>query len=391
VPTAAQILAALPQSNSLRQVSPELKIPVMSQWALGVERQLPWRTTVAAFYIGSRTNNVLRSRNINAPICAIEQQQIPLGCLNAPRPDPTGGNIFQYESNGTLDQNRLNINIRSQFRQGFNLFANYSLGFARGDSDGSGSFPAYSYDLDSEFGRSSFDVRHNFVVGGNFVLPWGISASPFIIVNSGRPFNITKGIDSNGDALFTERPTFGELAAACTRWGLTRTYCDVAGEDPNVIIPRNFGQSPNYFSVNLRIGKTFGFGKSIETGNVGGGGGRRQPGGDALGGAGGGGGRGGRGGGGGGRGGGGGGRGGGGGGMFGGTDTRKPYNLNLGINFNNLFNNVNLGTPVGNIASGRFGQSTQIAGGFGGFGGGGGGGGTGSANRRIELQARFSW
>ena len=81
-----------------------------------------------------------------------------------------------------------------------------------------------------------------------------------------------------------------------------------------------------------------------------------------------------------------------GGGMFGGTDTRKPYNLNLGVSFNNLFNTVNLGIPVGNIASGRFGQSTSIAAGFGGFGpGGGGGGGTGTANRRIELQARFSW
>jgi hypothetical protein len=77
--------------------------------------------------------------------------------------------------------------------------------------------------------------------------------------------------------------------------------------------------------------------------------------------------------------------------MFGGTSTGKPYNLNLGINFTNLFNTVNLGTPVGNIASGRFGQSTSIAGGFGGFGQGGGGGGTGTANRRIELQARFSW
>jgi hypothetical protein len=64
--------------------------------------------------------------------------------------------------------------------------------------------------------------------------------------------------------------------------------------------------------------------------------------------------------------------------------------LNLSIAFNNLFNTVNLGTPVGNIASGRFGQSTSISGGFGGFGPGGGGGG-GSSNRRIELQARFSW
>ena len=74
------------------------------------------------------------------------------------------------------------------------------------------------------------------------------------------------------------------------------------------------------------------------------------------------------------------------GGGFGGGE-RKPYNLNLGISFNNLFNTVNLGTPVGSLNSGRFGQSTSTSGGFGGFGGFGGG----AANRRIELQVRFSW
>ena len=80
--------------------------------------------------------------------------------------------------------------------------------------------------------------------------------------------------------------------------------------------------------------------------------------------------------------------GGGGGGGFGGA--RKPYNLNLSINFNNLLNKVNFAPPIGNISSGRFGEYTSIVGGFGGFGPGGGGGGS-STNRRIELSARFSW
>ncbi|MEP6850634.1 MAG: hypothetical protein ABI999_17385, partial [Acidobacteriota bacterium] len=62
---------------------------------------------------------------------------------------------------------------------------------------------------------------------------------------------------------------------------------------------------------------------------------------------------------------------------------------NLGINFSNIFNNVNYGVPIGNLSSSRFGQSTSTYAGFGGFGGFGGGGGT--ANRRIELSARFSW
>jgi len=74
-----------------------------------------------------------------------------------------------------------------------------------------------------------------------------------------------------------------------------------------------------------------------------------------------------------------------------GGGVRRPYNLNVSVNFNNLFNNVNFANPIGNLTSGRFGQSTATQSGFGGFGGGGGGGGCASANRCIQLQARFSW
>jgi hypothetical protein len=381
VPTAAQILAVLPTSNTTRQISDDLKSPLMFQAAIGVERQLPWKTTMGAFFVSSRTNNVFRSRNINAPICP-EQ----INCANSPRPEPTLGNIYEYESTGVLNQNRLNINIRNMYNRNFTLFANYSLGFSNGDSDGVGSFPAYSYDLTDEYGRSSFDIRHNFVVGGNFNIPWGISLSPFIIANTGRPFNITRGLDLNGDALFNERPTFGELAARCTELNLTASYCDVSGEDPDAILPRNYGEGPKFFSVNLRVGKNFGFGRSPEqavAANGQGGGGQRGGGGGQRGGGGGGGG----------------GpmaMGGGGGGRVmmmgpGGGDVRKPYNLNISVNFQNILNNVNFGNPIGNLNSGRFGQSTSTVAGFGGFGGGGGGGGTSAANRRIELQARFSW
>ncbi len=370
-PTAAQILAALPQSNSIRTISADLRVPYTIQVALGVERQLPFKTTFGAFFIKSQTNNQLRARNVNAPVCPAQ-----INCLNAPRPDPTQGNVFEYESTGVNKQTQLILNFRNNYSSRFSLFGNYRLGFADSDTDGAGSFPAYSYDLTGEFGRSAFDVRHNFVIGGNVTLPWQISLNPFITASSGRPFNITRGVDLNGDSLFTERPTFGELGSRCTELNLTSSYCDVAGQDPNAIIPRNFGVGPAYVSVNLRVSKSIGFGKTAgATAGAGQTGGNRPSGspgmvmGGGMGGRGGGGGM---------------------GGMFGGGgDSRKPYNLNLSINFNNLFNTVNFGTPVGNLSSGRFGQSTNIAGGFGGFGGGGGGGAT--ANRRIELQARFSF
>lgn len=366
-PTVAQILAALPQSNTIRTISPVLQAPYVMQTALGVERQLPNRATLSVFYIASRTLHAMRMRNINAPICP-EQ----IDCLNAPRPDPAAGNIYQYESSGFQNQQQMIVNVRAPITRRINLWGNYRLGFAKGDTDGGfggGGFPAYSYDLSGEYGRTSFDSRHSFHFGGSITLPWEISISPMVNAFTGRPFNITRGVDLNGDALFTERPTFGDLGERCNALGITASYCDVAGEDPNAIIPRNYGQGPSFFSFNMRIGKNFGFGGSGDSaqpsgGNTGGGpagggfpgAGRRGPmGGGRMG------------------------------GFGGGGDGRKPYNLNIGLFINNVFNNVNYNSPVGNLSSSRFGQSTSTAGSFGPFGG------SGSANRRVELQARFSW
>jgi hypothetical protein len=381
VPSIAQIQGLLPSSSTIRVTDPRLQVPRTYQWAVGMERQLPAKTTLAMFYIGSKVTNMLRSKNINAPICAT-----PFNCVGALRPDPTAGNIYEYEANGRMTQNQFIVNFRTILNTGITLFGNYRLGFANGDTDGANTFPAYTYDLTDEYSRSSFDIRHNFVIGGNINLPHGISLSPFVIASSGRPFNITRGVDPNGDFQLTERPTFGELGARCAALGLQTTYCDVAGQDPSAIIPRNYGQGPGYFSVNMRLSKNFGFGgpssKALAAGAQNSGGAQTGGGGSRGGGA-----RGGRGGN---RGGAGIARPGGAGGAGGGNEVRKPYNLNLGINFNNLFNTVNLGTPVGSLSSSRFGQSTSTAFAFGGFGGGGFGGGS-AANRKVELQMRFSW
>ncbi len=371
VPTTSQIAAAIPFSSTTRIVAPNLSAPYTIQTALGVERQLPYKTTMAVFYIASRNLHLLRSRNINAPVCPTQTT-----CVGALRPDPTRGNIYEYESSGFLNQQQILVNFRTTISPKLTLFGNYRLGFAKSDTDGVGSFPAYSYDLSNEYGNSSLDVRHNVFVGGSFTAPWNIRLSPFVIASSGRPFNITTGFDSNGDTLFNERPTFAQLAARCSEIRLTSSFCNTNGKDPNSIIPRNYGRTPSFFNVNLNVSKTFGFGgernRTATTnpaggntpvgGNIPGGGENRGGGGRGPGG----------------------GPGGFGGGFGGGGNS--PYNLTLGLQFTNLFNTVNLGSPVGNLSSSRFGQSLSTQNGFGFFGGGGN-----SGNRRIELQMRFSW
>ena len=377
-PTAEFLNTLAPTTSNIRMVADDLQAPYTVQGALSVERQLPYNMTLSATYVTSRTNNALRTRNINAPNC------LPL--LPCPttvqRPDPTRGRIDVYESTGVIDQNQLIVGMNTRLNPRFTLFANYRLSFAKGDTDGAGTYPMNSYDLSNEYGRTVFDTRHNVFAGGSFTLPWNVRLNPFVIFTSGRPFNITTGLDANRDTIRNERPTFADSQTRPnelrqTRWG----DFDINPKPGQTIIPRNYGEGPEFFNVNLNINKTFGFGKSRNAGAA-----QQQQGAGQQGGRGGQGGIPGVSGGpGGGRPGGGGGGGRGGQGSFGGGND-KPYNLTVGFQIQNLLNRTNLSTPIGDLSSSRFGQSLSTVQGFG-FGGGGGN----IGNRRIELQLRFSF
>ena len=381
VPTAAQ-LTAFQVQRTVREVAPDLRSPYTMQTALSVERQLPYRITLSVSYIGARTLHALRSRNINAPLIGADGRLLrdpTTGLLL--RPDPTRANVYRFESSGVFKQHQLVVNVNNRFSRQFTLFGNYTLNFAKSDTDYAGNFPVNQYDLSGEFGNSAQDLRHRLFLGGSVnALPWGIRLNPIVVVNSGRPFNITIGRDLNGDTLFTERPAF---ATDLSRASVRRTRYGDFDVDPQpgfAIIPRNYGRGPSFYSVNLRASKTFGFGEATASAaGAGGGGGGRRGGGGGGGGRRGGGGGGGRGGG---------GRGGGGEGGEGSESAR--YNLTLSVNVQNLLNHPSLGTPVGNLNSPFFGESVGGNGRFGAGGGGGGGNQAGGA-RRIDLQLRFSF
>lgn len=349
IPTVETLLSfATPQNRF--QFSDTIRSPYNMQTNIGVERQLPFKFVVAANFISTRGYNQLRSRNINAPVGYIFGDN-----TSGTRPLGEIGNVFQYESTGRSVQNQFTFNVRNNLSRNLSLFAMYTLGKAEGDTDGAGSFPANSYDLSGEYGRSSLDTRHRFVVGGNVRAPFGISLNPFVIVSSGTPFNITTGQDLNGDTRFTERPTFAQLSSRCDLLGLTNSFCDVSGvSDVNATIPRNYGTGNGFATVNLRISKSFGFGGE-SGGNAAGesrGGGMMSR-------------------------------------MGGGSPAsgNQKYNLVFSLQGQNLLNTTNSGSFIGNLSSPLFGTSNSLGSGFG-FGP---GGGSAAYNRRIEASVRFSF
>jgi hypothetical protein len=373
-------LAAVRQA--VTRVSDNLQAPRSTIMAFQAERQLPKNWTVFGVFFNFRTSNVFRQRNINAPLLGADGRPQVDASGNLIRPTAGVGDIYQYESTGSFNDMRLQMGVRNQLRPGFTIFANYNMGKATSDTDCvfggfGGCFPANSYDLSSERGRVAFFPSHQVFIGGSFAVPvLKLQFNPFITARTGQFFNITTGQDLNRDGIFNDRPAFADAQTTAADLRSTRFGdFDVNPKPGQTIIPRNYGEGPGIFAVNLGISRTFGFG------DVGGGGGAAAGGGQGGGGR--------PGGPGGGPGGGGpvrlgGGPGGpGGGGGAGGSEKR--YNLTLSLNIQNLFNRTNLAPPVGNLNSPFFGESTRIVGAFGGFGG------TAGGNRKVQATVRLNF
>jgi hypothetical protein len=353
-------------SETVYVKNPNLRTPYTMQAGVTLERQLTKFANLSVTYLNSRGvhqfyANVFPPNTPNSPL-------------------PAGFNpsdiAYQYTSGGIFKQNQLIVNssVRIPTAHGFikdlSLFGYYTLNYANSDTAGAGYVPSIPDDISADYGRASFDIRHRAFFGGTMGVPYGFRLSPFMIVSSGIPFNITTGQDVFGDAQFNSRPAFATCGSGAqssvvqTAFGCFNTLPQ-AGQ---AAIPINFATGPGRFSLNLRLSKTFGFRQkkeAVASGGPGGPGGgtfgRGPGGGDHGGGP----------------------RGGGGGPMFGGGGSSNyRYNLTFSVNARNVFNNVNVGTPIGNLSSPLFGQANSLAGQP---------YSSPTANRRIDLQVQFTF
>jgi hypothetical protein len=335
-------LAASSAPQTIWRVASDLRSPYTVMSSVSIERQMPRGFTLTAAYINAVGFHYFRGRSVNSRDASAGLGQTG-GGSNAARDAFT---VFAYESSGVFRQHLLAVSTFNRLNKRFTLFASYILGKANSDADGAGSFPADSSDLSTEYGRSSFDVRHRAYAGGSIELPWQVTLNPFVMASSGAPFNITTGIDSNGDRLFTDRPAFaGGQRGPNVRETAFGAF-DLAPGPGARVIPRNHGRGPGSLFVNLRLARTIGFGGG-KTSSA------SQPGRTS---------------------------------QSAGAGVEAPYKLSVSVIAYNVFNRTNLGSPVGNLTSPFFGRSNTLS-----------AGGLNlvtssmASNRRIDLQVSFTF
>ncbi|HET9319806.1 MAG TPA: hypothetical protein VFO27_08515 [Bryobacteraceae bacterium] len=202
-------------------------------------------------------------------------------------------------------------------------------------------------------------------VGGSINFKWNIRMSPFVIVQSGAPFDITAGNDLYGTTQFNGRPG---IATDPNTPGLIATPYGLLDPNPRAgeaLLSRNYGRGPSLITMNLRVAKSIGFGGEprVSSGETrpgaGGGGGGLVPAAAS------------------------------GGGLrnvIGTPATSRRYTLTLSMSIRNLLDHNNPGPIIGNITSPLFGLANQI------YGAQNGEGFYETANnRRLEMQIRFAF
>jgi hypothetical protein len=184
---------ALPASRI--QLGPQLSQPTIQQASIGYERPIGEWGNVRTDYMWMRGHDTFRSVNVNAPV-------------NGVRPDLSAGNITQLDTSGRRALDRFNVFMLMRYPRVRGLMGNISYQYAnaRNFADAPLSLPAESTNPDADWGPSATDIRHRVFFMFNTPLPLGIRAGMQAQYSSAPPYNITTGLDNNGDTVFNDRP-----------------------------------------------------------------------------------------------------------------------------------------------------------------------------------------
>jgi Carboxypeptidase regulatory-like domain len=234
-------------------MSAHLLSPEILQWNLNIQRELPAKFTMEIGYVGTRGEHLYGNTFAN-PF-------LPGGA----RLFPTRGSITIRDNSGDSIYHALQVQVNRKFSRGFLLRSSYTFskmiddasevftpGFSQqGVLSTWSSYPAvqyptprgtydrsvsdfdhrqrwsftYIYEIPALKANDSFSRGLGYVVNG-----WQIAGTTAF--QSGTPYNVETGFDSNGDGVNNDRPSLGNPHAPLASYAFTG---DWAGGSANTL------------------------------------------------------------------------------------------------------------------------------------------------------------
>jgi hypothetical protein len=230
IPTTA---AALNPISGQTLISPNLVNPYFQRWSLGVQRELPGNLMLDISYVGSKGTKLYINEDAN-PLVPASMRITPAGYTG-----PTSGRFDNLQgprtvrtNSGSSSYNAGQLSVNRRFSKGLVLSGNYTYAklldnasevFTQGGVTGVNVFaiPLIFGGGRLERGPSLFDRTHNASFTYVYELPFGRDqrgilgrviggwqVSGVTIFESGVPYSVLNGFDSDGIGGTNERPDY---------------------------------------------------------------------------------------------------------------------------------------------------------------------------------------
>jgi Carboxypeptidase regulatory-like domain len=251
------------------------------QYLVNVERQLATNWSVEVGYLGSQSRHLYGFQTLN------QAGPGPISSISSRVPYPTFGVISYVTDQNKGHYNAFSIKATRRYGDGLSLTTSYTLAKSIDNSSGTRTqgydtlFPQDSRCMECETGPSSFDVRHRWVLGAVYELPFG-KGKPVNIENgvldgilggwqlstnttiqSGVPLTLSAGkVQSGTNNLVNDRPSssgVGDGYAADpspTRWYDPKSFV-LAPEGQFGTVGRNSMVTPHLQQIDAALAKNF--------------------------------------------------------------------------------------------------------------------------------------
>jgi len=183
-------------------VQPDMQTPTLISWSLRIQREITPNTALTVGYVGSHGYHELIGIDANEPfpvICpaspcpATYPATFPAGLAGTPVPagsyfvptatkaNPALANTWTWFSEGDSFYHALQVDLNHRFSRGLSFRGVYTFSKTLDDGDSlnattSGGGPALAsnpFNLRTDWGLATFDVRHIAVISGTYTLPIG--------------------------------------------------------------------------------------------------------------------------------------------------------------------------------------------------------------------------
>lgn len=251
------------------------------QYLVNVERQLATNWSVELGYLGSQSRHLYGFQTLNQALPG------PIATISSRVPYPNFGVISYVTDQNKGHYNAFSIKATRRYGGGLSLNTSYTLAKSIDNSSGTRTqgfdtlFPQDSRCMECETGPSSFDVRHRWVMGAVYELPFGKGKrvnidngvldgvvggwqlSTNTTFQSGVPQTLSAGkVQSGTNALVNDRPSYSGVGDGYAADRSTSRWYDPAsfvlaneGEFGNV--GRNSIVTPHLQQIDASLAKNF--------------------------------------------------------------------------------------------------------------------------------------